>query len=268
MEWKENPLQALGPVRFLVLSDLDGTLMKSNEIGLDPGTFEMIRAVRRAGGLFCIASGRSYVSLEEVFGPVLPEMLFLAENGARAYWQGELLYSVPMPREQCRRLVAEITARPDCEARINTLTGSYYIPKKDDLIHTMRPRGVINFQPVHTFDEIEGEITKISAFCADGVAAPAKEFLPRWKSLGAAITGAQWLDFTCGGKDYGLRKACELTGVAVENTAAFGDNYNDAPMLEVAGHPYLMAGADAALRARFPQQCTSVVKTVTRLYLE
>lgn len=33
---------------------------------------------------------------------------------------------------------------------------------------------------------------------------------------------------------------------------AFGDNYNDLPMLELAGRPYLMESAAEELRARFP----------------
>ena len=47
--------------------------------------------------------------------------------------------------------------------------------------------------------------------------------------------------------------------------AAFGDNYNDVPMLELAGTAYLMEGAAAELKARFPRHCAQVVPELARL---
>ena len=37
-----------------------------------------------------------------------------------------------------------------------------------------------------------------------------------------------------------------------EELAAFGDNYNDVAMLDLVGTPYIMDGAAAPLRARYP----------------
>ena len=49
---------------------------------------------------------------------------------------------------------------------------------------------------------------------------------------------------------------------------AFGDNWNDVPMLEAAGVPWLMASAAPALRERFPRQCASVVTVLEELLSE
>ncbi len=37
---------------------------------------------------------------------------------------------------------------------------------------------------------------------------------------------------------------------------AFGDNYNDLPMLEAVGHPILMEGVLAELLSRFSNRCS------------
>lgn len=252
--------------RFLIASDLDGTLLPSPEVGLEPGMLEWIRACRQAGGIFCPASGRSYPSLRAVFEPVVSEVIFLAENGAQAYQNDQLLYSISMPRELCRELVAEIDAIPECEARINTLVGCYYLPKPEHLIQNQRPRGVAGSHPIKSFDEVEGEITKISAFCSKGVKGPAEILLPRWKPrIGAAITGEAWLDFTSAGKGLGLRRLCEMLGVPKENTIAFGDNYNDVSMLESAGSAYLMDTAYDELKVCFRQHTPSVLQTLREL---
>ena len=47
-------------------------------------------------------------------------------------------------------------------------------------------------------------------------------------------------------------------GVPLERVMAFGDNYNDLPMLKLAGRPYLMESAAEELRDRFPLHCRRV----------
>ena len=45
---------------------------------------------------------------------------------------------------------------------------------------------------------------------------------------------------------------------------SFGDNYNDLPLLEKVGHPYIMENACAALRERFAEHCCRVEETLTQ----
>ena len=49
-----------------------------------------------------------------------------------------------------------------------------------------------------------------------------------------------------------MRRLCEALGVAPEDAAAFGDNFNDTAMLDLVGTPYIMDSAAPALRARYP----------------
>lgn len=52
---------------------------------------------------------------------------------------------------------------------------------------------------------------------------------------------------------------CAHFGIPQENTYAFGDSYNDAPMLRAAAHPYLMMNiAPADLKAEFAMQIDDV----------
>lgn len=54
-----------------------------------------------------------------------------------------------------------------------------------------------------------------------------------------------------------VRFLCEHWGVDPADALAFGDNYNDVPMLEVAGHGYLMGNAPDELLARMPLHAPS-----------
>jgi hypothetical protein len=83
-----------------------------------------------------------------------------------------------------------------------------------------------------------------------------------------AEAGPDWLDFTLADKGKGLRGLCAALGVALEETVAFGDNWNDVPMLEIVGRAYLMEQAAPALRERFPRQCASVTAVLEELLKE
>lgn len=92
---------------------------------------------------------------------------------------------------------------------------------------------------------------KVSAYCRDGARGVEPELAPRWNGhFRAAVAGEKWLDFTLADKGVGLRQLCAVLGVPLERVMAFGDNYNDLPMLELAGRPYLMESAAEELRAR------------------
>ena len=71
-----------------------------------------------------------------------------------------------------------------------------------------------------------------------------------------AIAGKCWLDFTLADKATGIRALYRRLGVTPEQTVAFGDNFNDIPMLDAVGHPYLMRSAAPALGSRYPTQCS------------
>ncbi len=43
-----------------------------------------------------------------------------------------------------------------------------------------------------------------------------------------------------------------ILGIDLTDVMAFGDNYNDVSMLDIVGHPYIMDGAAAPLREKYP----------------
>ena len=66
----------------LVVSDIDGTLLKEGTDQINPEMFDAIRQMRARGILFAASSGRQYASMRHVFEPVANDMIFIAENGS------------------------------------------------------------------------------------------------------------------------------------------------------------------------------------------
>lgn len=248
----------------LIASDIDGTLMPYGETALPGRLFPLIHRLRSAGILFCPASGRQYHSLRTLFAPVADEVCFLCENGAVLYGPGTedaapVLSKTPMPRDGALAVARAIQDLPGCEVFLSGQGVGYVYGCPDAFLrHMERDHGNL-VRRVERPEDIPEDILKVSAYCPGGTDSPARALGPRWgEALHMAVAGPTWLDFTLADKGVGLRGLCAGLGVALADTAAFGDNWNDLPMLRLAGTAYLMDTADPALRAHVPNLCRDV----------
>lgn len=249
----------------LIASDIDGTLIPYGQKDLPQGLFPLIRRLRERGILFCPASGRQYHSLRRLFAPVAEEMCFLCENGAAVLGPGgeedaPLLSKTAFPRETALALCRDIVELAGCQALISGERQGYvaggYPP---DLARHLEREVGSQIRPVEDPAEIGEDIVKISAYCPHGTDGAARLLGDRWADWNMAVAGPIWLDFGVADKGTGIRGLCEALGIRREETAAFGDNWNDVAMLDWVGQAYLMETADPALRRRFPRQCADVL---------
>lgn len=257
----------------LIASDIDGTLLSYGETSLPPALFGLIRRLRSAGVLFCPASGRQYHSMRQLFAPVADEVCFLCENGAAVFGPGAeesapVLSKTPMPRQEALALIGDIMALPESHALVSGQNVSYLPRWPEELAADFRYWTGNLVRPAERAEDIQEEIIKVSA-CCPSPAAAAEALGPRWgEKFHMAEAGPIWLDFTLADKGTGLRGLCRSLGVDMAEVMAFGDNWNDVPMLEAAGTPWLMASAVPALRERFPCQCGSVLPVLEKLLAE
>ena len=78
-----------------------------------------------------------------------------------------------------------------------------------------------------------------------------------------AVAGEAWLDFTLADKGTGMEQLCRRLNISLDQVAAFGDNFNDVPMLSLVGRPYIMDTAHPQLKERFPT-CSSVEEALKK----
>lgn len=258
----------------LIASDIDGTLIPYGENDLPEELFPLIRRLRAAGVYFCPASGRQFHSLRSLFAPVAEEICCLCENGAILYGPGAedtapILSKTVMPRQEALALSYAILALPGCEILISGANTTYVCGAKPEYVRYMRQDKGNRVAEVPTPEEVPEEIIKVSVYCPQGTEEPMRKLGPRWgESLHMAAAGPDWVDFGLADKGIGLRGLCAGLGVSLSDTVAFGDNWNDVPMLDIAGTAYLMRKADPVLGERYNCRCDSVLTVLENILKE
>lgn len=250
----------------LVASDIDGTLLQNGAVQLENDIFDEIRRLRDRGIQFCPASGRQYHSLRKLFEPVADDVVFLCENGALAFQNGRVLFKRAMDHDLCRDLVHDILSIEGCEVLISGENISYLMPRGDQIVDLIKNFTGNNVRIVRSFDEIPEEIVKVSAFHPDGTELPVKMLQDPWaRRFRAAVAGREWYDFTLADKGTGIAEVCRSLGISLSETAAFGDNYNDVPMLDSVGLPYIMDGAADELKEKYSHHAQNVPDTLRKI---
>ena len=246
----------------MIACDIDGTLLRNGEISLAPSLLKEIERLLEKGVLFCPASGRQYACLRRLFEPLSSKLSYLCENGAIVYGPGDpgnVLSQTVMNRTLAIQLSEEILEISECEVLISGANTSYLCPKHSDIVAHVHDFVGNNLVVVSTPQQVEEHFLKVSAYCRQGTARIEPLLTPRWANyFQVAVGGNAWLDFTSADKGIGLRQMCTALNVQLDEVMAFGDNYNDLPMLTIVGQPYLMASAHEDLKKIISHHCECV----------
>lgn len=235
-----------GPIR-LIASDFDGTLLPESSPTLDPEVLRMVETLQGEGILFAAASGRRYESLYSLMKSCAKDMFFLAENGCLVYLNGEIISSTPIPTDEVRLLTKAIMEEDGCEVIISGASQAYVIPKTD--FSKEFDGHAYTFKIIRDIAEIEEEVIKISAFRPAGIEAVRQKFVDRFADpYHAAVSAYRWQDFTLGNKGHAMEQIMEALAIRPEEVMAFGDNFNDLEMLQIAGTSYAAPQAHSAIK--------------------
>ncbi|MBQ9921106.1 MAG: HAD hydrolase family protein [Clostridia bacterium] len=216
----------------LVVSDVDGTILKKGETKVSENVFEAIEKLKSAGKTVAISSGRTYGSLENLFAPVKKDLYFICCDGAVIIHNDKVVY--------CKQIgagdVMSILRRPeyeDCGIMLCTPKVSYVIRGSEDFsITAERQSGEDTFY-IENLYSLKDPIIKIAVWSKDGKAVPLN-FLP--KSLRISYLSDEWCEYTSAISDKGLAVSDLQMRLYMTkfDTAAIGDGINDIVMMKKA----------------------------------
>ena len=250
----------------LICSDLDGTLIRYGDKGVRPELYGLVRRLSQKGILFCPASGRQFTSQAAQFAPVKEHCIFICENGAVVFGKnGALLGKTVMPRSAAEEIAEDFWNRSDGRGEV-MLSGentAYLMSRGLGMEDRIRFIGN-NYKLIRSPAEIPEDITKVSVFIGTGCAPYAERFVSRWSGMNAAVAGPFWIDTMAADKGTGVRTICKALDIRPEEVMAFGDNWNDVPMLDAVGMPYIMSSACGELLERYPNHASSPEEVIAR----
>lgn len=236
----------------LILSDLDGTLVAEGAGSLPGSLVETLDRLQALGIPFGVSSGRQAASLRRVFAPLARPPLILALNGGALFRGETLLFEEPIPREMALDLARRAAALPEVHVILETAR-ECWVYGADNPLARWLPKRQYHVAVVQRLSQVEGEVIKVACYTERS-----PEKLERWAmslplgQVRAARSGANWVDFNVADKGKGLKALCRTLDIAPADVLAFGDNYNDAPMLEAAGEGMAVEGSLLAGSGQFP----------------
>jgi Cof subfamily protein (haloacid dehalogenase superfamily) len=253
------------PYKLLAL-DVDGTLLDFQSV-LRPRVRAAVRAAAAAGCAVALATGRRYASAIEVAAELDLDTPLILHNGAliRRALSGTVLHEMPIDLPAAR-VVAEtvvdagsqVIVFPSPGAGELILAGPTTLDGDLAACYLDRCGATVERRPL---DDLFDGVPPLTIVVMDDEA--------HLDALGARLAGGEgytltrntfplWdrafhvLDVLAAGcsKAAGLRALAGQLGIALEDTVAVGDHWNDVEMIEAAGLGIAMGNAPPGVRAR------------------
>lgn len=233
----------------LIASDMDGTLLTTDK-RLPQEFRAVVRALKERGVSFCVASGRQYAALRRDLTDLVPEIIFIAENGALIMENDRQLFIDPLAAYELPEIVRAAQGLHGvypvvCRANAAVVDDT----ASPEFIHDMRMY-YQDTQVVHGLADLCGaydDVCKV-AFFDEGDAATHE--LPVLQErlgsrLAVILSGENWVDVMRPGVNKGraLQMLQRLKGIGPESCMAFGDYLNDLELLMSVKESYAMENA-------------------------
>ena len=233
----------------LIASDMDGTLLTTDK-RLPKDFTQVVRALHQRGVSFCIASGRQYASLRRDLKELVPQLIFIAENGALIMEKDKQLFIDPLDARDLPRImraaegleqVYPVICRSDC-ALVDQSASEAFV---DELRMYYEQTFVVE-NLAEKCDDFH-DVCKVAFYDAGDAATHElpvlKERLGDRHSV--ILSGANWVDVMKPGVNKGraMRMLQEIKGVSPDECMAFGDYLNDLELLESVTESYAMENA-------------------------
>ncbi len=236
----------------LIVSDLDGTLLKNGAQELPEGFIELVKKVREMGIGFAVASGRQYQNIRRLFAGVEDDIYYIAENGAYCRMGDQVIFRGNIEEKLVREIIEELKKYPDLLCLISKEECAYIEGKREDFIVLIKDVIKNDIKVVEDLEQVEGPCLKIAACDFSGKDKYFPMFRDKYKDRIHVVTsGNMWFDFVPSGvnKGVGLEKMLEVLGMTADECMAFGDERNDLELLVTAGWSYAMDTASDEVKA-------------------
>ena len=223
----------------LILTDLDHTLLRQDG-SISDETLSVIKECRNRGILFAIATARYWIGAEKYIDLLKPDFE-ITTDGTLIHSNNECLYSCEFTETETNQIVRSLLeAVPESEITVAHGKTVYW-----------NNRHIAESERLHkaVYNDYSTELT----VRANKVVAELREDTLAKKISGEigcrlqCYRGEKWYSFlpSGSGKTAAIKALSKITGIDIEDIAAFGDDSNDVEMLKFCGRGVAVANAVA-----------------------
>lgn len=225
---------------------MDGTLLNSQK-QLSEGILEYIHQQSQKGILFCVASGRQYYSLKEIFEKIHEDIIYVAENGMFILYRDQELFSHTLDKNKVKEFVDIARSIPDTYAVVCGKKSAYY-EVENEKFHTEASRYYARLQYVNSLDDVlqsNDEIIKVAIWSDRGTEHHVYPHFQQIKDYLVSVSAFDWMDIMPLGFNKGtaVRFLQDHFKISKDETLVFGDYLNDLEMMQEATYSYAMKNA-------------------------
>ena len=244
--------------KTIVFSDVDGTLLNS-EHRITPLTRRAIERVQEQGIPFVIVTARGITGTY----PMLDQndiscFVVTYSGGVILDRERRVIYHRGFSKADAQEIIGFLSFEGFDVAWNAYSFEDWVTPDRSDGRVRNEERIVMAEAREGTISSIErDEVQKLLLIC-DSVQTPQIEarLKARFPQHAIARSSDILIEVMPAGtsKANAVRTLCDLMGADLSSAIAFGDNYNDVPMLEAVGRGYLMGNAPAEIKERISLQ--------------
>jgi Cof subfamily protein (haloacid dehalogenase superfamily) len=238
----------------LVAFDVDGTLI-GPDLVISPRVRDAIAKMQQAGTIGALVTGRMYRA-------TVPFARELGFDAPLICYQGaaiidpvtdEVIAHAALGNDVVRELVA-IAERDDAHLQLYR-NDEYYCEERNRFsefyasLAMVQPVVVPSLREAFAYSPATKAVVVVDASAAAGYAQKLRALLADRANVTRSLP--EFVEVLAPAVDKGcaLRLVAKRLGIAIEETMAIGDSWNDAPMLEAAGFGVAMGSAPPELRA-------------------
>lgn len=244
---------------YLLISDMDGTLLNSNK-KISKNNIEAINRFVAQGGIFTFATGRMLESAKKYLDVVNVNVPVILYNGSKIhdYSKEETIYELFLEDEvknilkQIKRQYSYLGLEIYCKENVyifNDCRFSKRFASNRSDVHYDIPESL--WTENWTKILILGEENQLDIF--------EHNFVSKFGQFNIVRSGENYLEILPLGtsKGHALQKLCKIVNIDISNTIAVGDNMNDFELLKKSGYGFCVANGNKKLLAEINYKCSS-----------
>ena len=246
----------------LIVSDMDGTLLGDDHQLTEENKIALSKALQK-GIKIVPASGRIYDSAKEHFDFLDINTPLIACNGGiiKETKTNKLIYKNSVPNDICLKII-DVFEKNEIYYQLyseNTMMCKNLSPDDKKKTQERLKNFFNNKVNVHFGDDLKEEVSKHQIL---KLIAIDERDMDKLKRVREDLSKIEDIEITSSwynnieimhkgaNKGEALKALIKYLGIDIKEVIAFGDNYNDLPMIELAGLGVVMGNADDAVKEK------------------